>query len=118
MSAIQTINRIIDVFSPEQQNQIRFQLSSTLLGIVSQRLIPSTEGGLIPACEILVSNPAVRNLIRENKIHEIPLVISTSRDEGMVSLDYSLADLIRKDKISMENAMRFSLNPNELRKLV
>ena len=118
MSASQTINRIIDVFSPEQQNQIRFQLSSTLLGIVSQRLIPSTEGGLIPACEILVSNPAVRNLIRENKIHEIPLVISTSRDEGMVSLDYSLADLIRKDKISMENAMRFSLNPNELRKLV
>ncbi|MDP2820691.1 MAG: PilT/PilU family type 4a pilus ATPase [bacterium] len=118
MSASQTINRIIDVFSSEQQNQIRFQLSSTLLGIVSQRLIPSTEGGLIPACEILVSNPAIRNLIRENKIHEIPLIISTSRDEGMVSLDYALGDLIRKDKISMENALRYSLNPNELRKLI
>lgn len=118
MSASQTINRIIDVFSSEQQNQIRFQLSATLLGVVSQRLIPSVQGNLIPACEILIANSAIRNLIRENKTHEIPLIISTSKDDGMMSLDYSLADLIRKNKISMENALRHSLNPKELRKLV
>jgi len=118
MSASQTINRIIDVFASEQQNQIRFQLSATLLGIVSQRLIPSVQGNLIPVCEILIVNSAIRNLIRESKAHEIPLVISTSREDGMVSLDYSLANLIREDKISMENALRHSLNPKELRKLI
>lgn len=118
ISASQTIHRIIDVFPADQQNQIRFQLASTLLGIISQRLIPSTKGNLIPACEVLIVNPAVRNLIRENKIYELPIVIATSKEEGMVSLDASLADLVRRNEISLENALKYSLNPNELKKLI
>jgi len=116
-SAAQTIHRIVDTFSSEQQQQIRAQLSGSLLGIVSQRLVPRIRGGLIPACEIVFNNPAVANLIRENKIHEIPLVISTSREEGMVSLNRSLVELVRKGEISLENALIYSLNPAELRNL-
>jgi len=118
MSAAQTIHRIIDVFPAEQQNQIRFQLASTLLGIISQRLILDTKGSLIPACEILIANSAVRNLIRENKIYEIPLVISTSKEEGMLSLEAALADLVRSNEITLENALKYSLNPIELKKLI
>ncbi len=114
----QTIDRIIDTFPPEQQNQIRAQLSSTLIGIVSQRLIPKIKGGLIPAVEIMIANAAVRNLIRENKVHEIDLVIETSSDQGMISLNRSLADLIRRGEISAESAVAFSLSPGELQSLL
>ena len=86
-SASQTIHRIVDSFPPEQQGQIRAQLSGSLLGIISQRLIPCLKGGLIPACEIMLSTPAVTNLIRENKIHELPMVIETSGEAGMISLN-------------------------------
>jgi len=96
-SASQTINRIVDSFAGEQQNQIRTQLSSSLVGVISQRLVPSVGGGVIPACEIMFNTAAVANLIRENKIYEIPLVIDTSSDIGMVSLNRSLAELIRKN---------------------
>jgi len=82
-SASQTIHRIVDSFSSAQQDQIRAQLSGSLVGVISQRLIPRTKGGLIPACEILINNPATANLIRENKIHEIPLVIETSAEAGL-----------------------------------
>ncbi len=117
-SASQTIHRIVDSFPSEQQDQVRAQLSGSLLGIISQRLVPRLKGGLIPACEIMLSSPAVANLIRENKIHELPLVIETSGEAGMISLNRSLADLVKRKEISLENAMIYSLNPSELRMLV
>lgn len=116
-SASQTIHRIVDSFPPEQQSQVRSQLSASLLGVVSQRLIPRVKGGLIPACEVMIGNSAVSNLIRENKIHEIPLVIETSAEAGMISLDRSLANLVLNKEITLENALSYSLNPLELRNL-
>lgn len=117
-SAPQTIHRIVDAFPPEQQSQIRAQLSGSLLGILSQRLVPRIKGGLIPACEVMLANPATANLIRENKIHELPLVIETSVEAGMISLNRSLSILIKSKEISLENAMNYSLNPAELKILV
>ncbi len=117
-SASQSIHRVVDSFPPEQQAQVRAQLSGSLLGVISQRLLPRTRGGLIPACEIMISTPAVANLIRENKIHEIPLVIETSAEVGMVSLNRQLANLIRAKEITLENALSYSLDPSELLKLV
>jgi len=117
-SASQTIHRIVDTFPPEQQSQVRAQLSSSLLGIVSQRLIPRIKGGMIPACEIMMSNPATANLIRENKIHELPLVIETSMEAGMISLNRSLAILINSKEISLGDALSHSLNPAELKMLL
>lgn len=117
-NASQTIDRIIDSFPAGQQGQIRSQLSNSLIGIVSQRLIPKIEGGLVPAVEILIATPAVRNLIRENKTYEIDLVIETSAEMGMVSLNRSLSDLVRRREISLENAETYSLNPQELRMLL
>jgi len=117
-SASQTIHRIVDSFPPQQQDQVRAQLSGSLLGVVSQRLLPRIKGGLIPACEVMISNPAVANLIRENKIHEIPMVVETSLELGMISLNRSLADLVKRKEISLENALSFSLSPNELRMLI
>lgn len=117
-NASQTIDRIIDNFPAHQQIQVRSQLAASLLGVVSQRLVPMIEGGRIPACELLITNAAVRNLIREGKTHEIPLVIETNMEEGMISLNRSLADLVKNRKISMENALIYSLDSNELRSLV
>ena len=117
-SASQTIHRIVDSFPPAQQDQIRAQLSGSLLGIVSQRLIPRIKGGLIPACEILLNTPAVANLIRENKIHEIPLVIETSAEIGMISLNRALASLVKRKEITLENALNYSLSPAELKMLI
>ncbi|OGZ24415.1 MAG: type IV pili twitching motility protein PilT [Candidatus Nealsonbacteria bacterium RIFCSPLOWO2_01_FULL_43_32] len=116
-SASQTIHRIVDAFPPSQQGQIRAQLSGSLLGVVSQRLVPRIAGGLVPACEIMISNPAVANLIRDNKIHELPLVIETSIEAGMVSLNRSLAILVKRKEISLSNALTYSLNPAELKML-
>ena len=117
-SASQTIHRIVDSFASGQQDQIRAQLSGSLLGVVSQRLIPRTEGGLIPVCEVMISTSAVANLIRENKIHELPLVIETSAEKGMISLNRALANLVKSREISLENALSFSLNPIELKMLI
>ena len=117
-SAAQTIHRIVDVFSAEQQSEIRFQLSSSLLGIVSQRLIPRISGGFIPVCEILINNNAVATLIRENKIHEIPAVIETSAKEGMISLNRAMVDLVRKKEISLKNAIDYSADPSEIKNLL
>lgn len=116
-SAAQTIHRIVDTFPSEQQQQIRAQLSGSLLGVVSQRLIPRIKGGLIPACEIMISTPAVANLIRENKTHELPMIIETSAEIGMVSLNRSLAELVRSGEITLDNALNYSLNPRELKTL-
>lgn len=117
-SAAQTVHRVVDTFPPEQQNQVRAQLSGSLLAVVSQRLVPGVKGGLVPACEIMVSNPAIRNLIRENKVHEIPLVIETSAETGMISLNRALANLVRSKDITMENALTYSLNPSEFASLM
>jgi twitching motility protein PilT len=117
-SAAQTVHRIVDSFPASQQTQIRAQLSGSLLGIVSQRLVPRIKGGLVPVCEIMLSTPAVSNLIRENKIHELPLVIETSNEIGMISLNRALADLVRRKEISVDNALSYSTNPVELRMLV
>jgi twitching motility protein PilT len=113
-NAAQTIDRIIDSFPSEQQNQIRLQLSNALLGVFSQRLIPRISGGLIPAYELLICTSAIKNLIRENRTHEIDIVIETSFELGMVSLDRSLANLVRQREITAENAVAYSLNPKEL----
>ena len=117
-SASQTIHRIVDSFDPAEQSQIRSQLSGSLLGIVSQRLVPRIKGGLVPACEVLIANHAVSNLIRENKIHEIPSVIETSLEQGMISLNRSLSDLVRRREISLENALNYSLRPSELKSMI
>lgn len=116
--AAQTIHRAVDSFPPQQQAQIRAQLAGSLLGIVSQRLILGLKGGLIPACEVLISTSAAANLIRENKIHEIPLVIETSAEMGMISLNRYLAFLVKSKEISLESALNYSTNPAELRILV
>ena len=117
-SAAQTIHRIVDVFPSEQQGQIRFQLASSLLGIISQRLIPRIKGGFIPVCEVLICNNAISNLIRENKIHEVPAVIETSAKEGMISANRAMVDLVRKKEISLKNAVDYALDPNEVRSLL
>lgn len=117
-NASQTIDRIIDAFPPGQQNQIRAQLAGSLIGILSRRLIPQVGGGRIAAHELLIANAAVRNLIRENKTHQLDLVIETSAEEGMISLNRSLVDLVNQKKITLEQAQQYSLNPNELRLLL
>ncbi len=117
-TASQTIDRIIDTFPPYQQSQVRAQLSSTLLGILSRRLVPAINGGMINAVELLIANSAVRNLIREGKTHQIDIVIETSQEEGMISLNRSLANLIKEGKILYEEAEKFSPNSQELRMLL
>ena len=113
-SASQTIDRMIDSFPPNQQGQIVSQLASTLVAVISERLIPRVGGGRIPATEIMLANPAIRNLIREKKIYQIDLVIETSVQEGMLSLNRSLVNLIKRKEISIEKAKSYSLNPAEL----
>jgi len=117
-SAAQTIDRVLDSFPSVQQNQIRAQVGAILLGVISQRLIPRVEGGRIPACEIMIANSAIRTLIRENKTHQIDMVIGTSFEEGMISLDKYLADLVSRGEISLEYAELYSLNNNGLRGLL
>lgn len=117
-NAAQTIDRIIDSFPASGQNQVKTQLAATLVGIASQRLIPRIDGGRVPAVEVMFANSAIRNLIREGKTHQINLVIETSADEEMISLNKSLADLVHKGEISLENAELYSLDPGELRNLL
>ena len=117
-SAAQTIDRIIDSFPPEQQGQVTSQLAATLVAIISQRLLPRLSGGRVPATEIMIVNPAIRNLIRERKTYQIDLVIETSMQEGMVTLNRSLVNLVKNKEISLENAELYSLNPAELRILL
>lgn len=113
-NASQTVDRIIDVFPPAQQNQIRLQLANTLSAIISQRLLPRISGGRIPATEIMFASNAVSNLIREAKAHQIDLVIETSLENGMISLNRALAELVRRGEVAPEVAMAYTLNPTEL----
>lgn len=116
--AAQTIERIIDSFPAGQQDQIRIQLAGSLAGIFSQRLIPRISGGLIPAYELLLNNNAVANLIRERRTYEINTVLETGSEEGMITLDRSLADLVRRGEITVESAYQHSINPASLEKLL
>ena len=106
--APQTIDRIVDVFPAHQQNQVRSQLANVLLAVVSQRLIPRIDKGRVPAIEIMIKNHAVENLIRENKSYQIGNVIETSSQEGMVTMDRSLADLVRRGLVSLDVATAYS----------
>ena len=117
-SASQTINRIIDSFPAEQQGQIRQEISTSLIGIFSQRLIPATSGGMIPVFELLLNNVAVGNLIRDDRVHELDMVIETGKDQGMIDFNRNLAELVRSGKISLDVAMSNSRNPRALEKMI
>lgn len=109
-NAAQTIDRIIDMFPPNQQDQVRVQLAGSLAGIFSQRLIPRIAGGQIPAYELLINNSAVANLIREGRTHEITTVIQTSSQDGMIDMDRSLAELVRRGEVTIEHAYERALD--------
>ena len=117
-SAAQTVDRMIDVFPHNQQAQIRLQLSNILEAIVAQRLIPMDKGGRRAVCEIMIANPAVRNMIREGKSHQIDNVIRTSSDIGMVSLERSLVGLVREGVISVQKAQEYAVFPEEVLRLL
>jgi len=117
-NAAQTIDRIIDSFPPDQQDQIRAQLSQSLAGIFSQRLIQRVSGGLIPAYELLINNSAIANLIREGRTHEINVVIETGSGDGMLTLNRTLSDLVRRGEITPDSAMMYSLNPEGLEQML
>jgi twitching motility protein PilT len=117
-NASQTIDRIIDSFPSTQQDQVRVQLSASLTGIFSQRLIPRISGGLIPAYELLINDTAVSNLIRENRTHEIANAVETGAQRGMIDMNRCLAELVRKGEITAENAFLYSLNPKSLERLI
>ena len=115
----QTIDRIIDVFPAEQQQQVRVQLSVALQGVVTQQLIPTADGtSRVCATEVMVPTPAVRNLIREGKTHQLYSALQTGGSHGMQTMDASLADLVRQQKISRELAEARSSTPEELRRLM
>ncbi|TSC61788.1 MAG: twitching motility protein [Parcubacteria group bacterium Gr01-1014_48] len=116
--ASQTIDRIIDSFPAAQQGQIRLQLAGSLMGIFSQRLLPRISGGLVPAYELLINNVAVANLIRESRTHEIPTIVETSSQLGMVDFNRSLIALIQAGDITVEDAYLHSSNPQLLEKLL
>lgn len=113
-SAAQSIDRMIDVFPPHQQPQIRAQLSNILMAICSQRLVPAIGGGRVVAAEILVANPAVRNIIREGKSHQLDAVIQTGADQGMQTMDRTLANLVQAGTITMEEARNYAVDLTEL----
>jgi twitching motility protein PilT len=125
-SAAETIDRIIDVFPPNQQPQIRVQLSMNLVAVISQQLLSRAPGaprnplggGRIAAVEIMIANPAIRNLIREGKTHQIPSMIQTGAAEGMQTMDQALRDLYVRGLITYETAMERAHNPEELKKLI
>lgn len=117
-SAAQSIDRMIDVFPPHQQQQIRVQLAGMLQAIVSQRLVPTIGGGRIVAAEILVATPAVRNIIREAKTHQLDAVIQTGSEFGMQSMDKTLVQLVHQGKISFDEAKNFAVDVTELERLM
>ncbi|HUA13220.1 MAG TPA: type IV pilus twitching motility protein PilT [Candidatus Sulfotelmatobacter sp.] len=116
--ASQSVDRMIDVFPPHQQPQIRSQLSNILMAIVSQRLVPSIGGGRIAAAEILVATPAVRNIIREGKSHQLEAVIQTGSDVGMQSMDKTLVNLIHEGTITYDEARNVAVDLDELDRLM
>jgi len=117
-SASQTIDRMVDVFSPHQQPQVRAQLGNILMGVCSQRLIPALGGGRVAAAEILVATPAVRNIIREGKTYQLEAVIQTGAEYGMQSMDRELVNLIHAGVISYDEARNYAVDLEELDRLM
>src|SRR5689334_2653931 len=117
-SASQSIDRMIDVFPPHQQPQIRAQLSNILMAICSQRLIPAIGGGRIAAAEVLIATPAVRNIIREGKSHQLDAVIQTSADQGMQTMDRTLVSLIQSGTVTYDEARNFVVDMVEFERLM
>ena len=118
VGAVNTIDRIIDVFPADQQNQIRIELAMLLKSVVSQKLVPGKNGGLIPAFEIMNTNSAIRTLIRESKAHQIDGVIQTSSQEGMISMDQYLMKLYNNDQITTYVAIEHAINPDQFTRRV
>ena len=117
-SAAQSIDRMIDVFPSHQQPQVRSQLSNMLQAICAQRLVPAIGGGRVVAAEIMVANSAVRSLIREGKTHQLDTAIQTGADQGMQTMDRTLAKLVQTGVITFESAQEYAVDINELRRLV
>lgn len=117
-SASQSVDRMIDVFPPHQQPQIRAQLSNILMAICSQRLVPAIGGGRMAATEILIANPAVRNIIREGKSHQLDAVIQTGADQGMQTMDRTLVNLVQNGTITYDNAREVAVDLNEFERLM
>lgn len=117
-SAAQSIDRMVDVFPPHQQQQIRVQLAGMLQGIVSQRLVPGIGGGRVVAAEILVATGAVRNIIREGKTHQLDAVIQTGAEYGMQSMDRQLIQLVQEGKITYDEAKNFAVDLDEMERLM
>jgi twitching motility protein PilT len=117
--APQSVDRMIDVFPAHQQQQIRVQLAAALQGVCTQQLIPTGDGsGRAVACEVMVATPAIRNLIREQKVHQIYSMLQAGGKYGMVTMDMSLAQLVRGRRISMDTALERCANEDDLRRLV
>ena len=116
IGAANTIDRMIDVFPSSQQQQIKVQLAMVLNAVISQQLIPNLDGKMIPVFEIMICTPAIRNLIREGKTHQIDNAIASSKDQGMVSMDDSLLELFQKHQISKETALLYATHPAVLEK--
>lgn len=117
-SAAQSIDRMIDVFPPHQQPQVRAQLSNILMGICSQRLVPAIGGGRVVAAEVLVANPAVRNVIREGKSHQLDAIIQTGADQGMQTMDRTLISLVQAGTVTYDNAREYAVDLNEFERLM
>lgn len=117
-NAAQTADRIIDVFPPHQQPQIRTQLANVLVGIVSQRLLPRVSGGRIAAAEIMIANSAIRNVIRESKTHQLNNIIQLSAGEGMIGLDKVLAELVTKGEITIDDALTWAFDQKSFKAMV
>ncbi|MDQ3158670.1 MAG: type IV pilus twitching motility protein PilT [bacterium] len=117
-SASQSIDRMIDVFPPHQQPQVRAQLANILMAICSQRLVPSIGGGRVAAAEILIATPAVRNIIREGKSHQLEAVIQTGAEYGMQSMDKTLVELIHQGTITYDEARNYAVDIEELDRMM
>ena len=119
LSAVETINRVIDVFPANQQNQIRVQLAGTLQGVLAQTLFAdATDGGRIPACEIMIPTSGIRRAIRDNEVHLVPGMIETGRTSGMQLMDTAIADLIASGHITLADGLAKAHNPDKLAKMV
>jgi twitching motility protein PilT len=116
--AVNAIDRIIDAFPGSQQAQIRMQLSTVLKTVISQQLLPDSHGGMIPACEILQMNNAVRSMIRDNRNHQIDNAIASGSREGMISMDQSIARLYQEGMISQDTALHHAEKPEQMKRLI
>ena len=114
----QTIDRIIDAFPAHQQSQVRQQIASSLEAVISQRLVRKNGGGRVAAFEVMSVNPAIRNLIRENKTYQIDNIIQTTVNEGNMLIETSLVNLLNKGLISKEDALRTAFRPDQLARLI